>query len=247
MVRTPPEHESEHGGEVGGGGEAPERAGAQAAVRREEARPRCAGLAFRIDEPPSARARRRGRSFAIAYRGLNYADPYGLCPGTNSPGESCAQALANWGASTGRGWAVNAGATLAVVGAAVDAVLGGGGCGQSVSCGTVPFSPAGAGAAPQGVNAASRSVNFLVASSGATIRVPAGATGPTPTQASGFQFLGGSGGNGLNPRVTGVRVMEPNATQGRRAVYMNVQGQTVSPATGRTVAPNDPAAHHPVP
>jgi len=44
--------------------------------------------------------------------------------------------------------------------------------------------------------------------------------------------------------VTGVRVMDANANQGPRAVYMNRTGQTVDPATGRTLPNKDPRAHH---
>ncbi|MHC4705119.1 MAG: RHS repeat-associated core domain-containing protein, partial [Planctomycetota bacterium] len=86
--------------------------------------------------------------------------------------------------------------------------------------------------------------DFVVTPGGQAIRVPSGATGPYPTRAPGFQYTGGSGGHGLESRVTGVRIMEANRYQGSRAVYMNVQGQTVNPATGQTVAPSHPAAHH---
>lgn len=58
-----------------------------------------------------------------------------------------------------------------------------------------------------------------------------------------MQFTGGSGGNGLDPRVTGVRIMDANNNQGARAVYMNQSGQTVNPYTGRTVPNSDPFAH----
>jgi hypothetical protein len=37
--------------------------------------------------------------------------------------------------------------------------------------------------------------------------------------------------------------MEGNLNQGPRAVYMNRAGQTVDPATGRTVPNADPRAH----
>jgi hypothetical protein len=58
-----------------------------------------------------------------------------------------------------------------------------------------------------------------------------------------MQFTGGAGGNGLDPRVTGVRFMDANANQGARAVYMNQSGQTVNPFNGRTVPYSDPTAH----
>jgi hypothetical protein len=87
------------------------------------------------------------------------------------------------------------------------------------------------------------SPSFIVTPKGETIIVPKGAQGPLPTRAPGFQFIGGSGGHGLNARVTGVRIMEANRYQGRRAIYMNMGGQIVDPATGRTVANDDPRGH----
>lgn len=94
------------------------------------------------------------------------------------------------------------------------------------------------------VGAARAAPNFIVTPNGQAIRVPTGATGPTATRAPGVQYTGGAGGNGLDSRVTGVRIMEGNANQGPRAVYMNRSGQTVDPATGRTVSNADPNAHH---
>lgn len=86
--------------------------------------------------------------------------------------------------------------------------------------------------------------DFVVTPKGEAIPVPTGATGPTPTRAPGFQYTGGSGGNGLNNRVDGVRIMDSNRNQGPRAVYMNRQGQTVNPNTGHTVSNSDTNAHH---
>jgi hypothetical protein len=95
-----------------------------------------------------------------------------------------------------------------------------------------------------GSKGTSKAPDFVVTPKGEAIPVPSGATGPTPTRALGFQYTGGSGGHGLDTRTTGVRIMEGNANQGPRAVYMNQQGQTINPATGRTVPNSDPAAHH---
>ena len=67
--------------------------------------------------------------------------------------------------------------------------------------------------------------------------------GPGPTESPGMQFVGGSGGNGLDPRVTGIRVMDANWNQGARIVYMNQTGQTVNPFTGRTIGNANPLAH----
>ena len=86
--------------------------------------------------------------------------------------------------------------------------------------------------------------DFVVTTKGTAVPVPAGASGPASTRASGFQYTGGSGGNGLNDKVTGVRIMDANSNQGARAVYMNQSGQTVNPATGKTVPNSDPSAHH---
>ena len=85
---------------------------------------------------------------------------------------------------------------------------------------------------------------FVVTPTGEAIPIPSGATGPSPTRASGFMFEGGTGGYHLDERVAGVRIMDANVHQGPRAVFMNDLGQTVDPATGRTVARADPAGHH---
>jgi len=66
---------------------------------------------------------------------------------------------------------------------------------------------------------------------------------------SGMVYEGGSGGNGLNSRVSGVRIMDAKTgpkPDGPRVIYMNSQGQTVNPSTGRTVPPTDPSAHIPI-
>lgn len=51
----------------------------------------------------------------------------------------------------------------------------------------------------------------------------------------------------MNERVSGVRIMDPNANQGRRVNFMNRSGQTVDPSTGRTISNNDPRGHLPIP
>jgi hypothetical protein len=93
--------------------------------------------------------------------------------------------------------------------------------------------------------------SFITNSNGETIPVPEGARGPTPVESGkGFQFTGGSGGNGLDSRVAGVRVMDP-VTGGKYPYpngyisYMNAEGQTVNPWTGQTVSNADPWAHWP--
>ncbi len=91
--------------------------------------------------------------------------------------------------------------------------------------------------------------DFVVTSKGDAVPVPDGATGPRPTvnkggNEVGFEYTGGSGGKGMNSRVDGTRVMDANEHQGRRAVYMNEERQTVNKATGRTVSNSDTQAHH---
>jgi hypothetical protein len=64
----------------------------------------------------------------------------------------------------------------------------------------------------------------------------------------GFQFTDGSGGHGLNSRVTGVRIMD-RVTTGKYPYpngyvsYFNQFGQTVNPYTGQTISPSDPFWH----
>ncbi len=102
------------------------------------------------------------------------------------------------------------------------------------------------GKAPASAVTAGDAPGFIVTPEGELIVVPKGATGPTPTRAPGVQYIGGSGGSGLDKRVTGVRIMEGTEKQGPRVVYMNESGQTVNPSTGRTVPKSDPAAHLPL-
>jgi len=95
-----------------------------------------------------------------------------------------------------------------------------------------------------------RGPDFIVNTHGEALVIPDGAVGPAGTESPGFQYTGGTGGGpGLDSRVTGVRIMDPVSNsprpQGRRVNYMNDQGQTVDPQTGRTVAPNDPRGHTP--
>lgn len=93
------------------------------------------------------------------------------------------------------------------------------------------------------------SPNFVVHPNGEVVPVPTGAIGPTPARTgSGFQFTGGRGGHGLDPRVTDIRIMDP-VVGGKYPLpngyvsYANARGQTVNPWTGRTIAPADPWWH----
>jgi hypothetical protein len=87
----------------------------------------------------------------------------------------------------------------------------------------------------------SGSPNYIVTNNGDTIPVPDGAEGPSPANNGlGFKFTDGSGGNGLDPRVSGVRIMDPtDLNPGGYASYFNARGQTVNPFTGQTISPND--------
>ena len=90
-----------------------------------------------------------------------------------------------------------------------------------------------------------QSADFVVTPQGEAIPVPDGATS-SPTRADGIQYQGGSGGKGMDDRVTGVRIMDANGNQGPRVSYNNASGQKVDPATGRTIPKSDPNAHIPL-
>ncbi len=98
-------------------------------------------------------------------------------------------------------------------------------------------------------NTPTTGTNFIVRPNGETIIVPEGASGPYPVRTgNGFQFTGGQGGHGLDPRVTGVRVMDPKTTGTYQypngyVSYMNVEDQAVNPLTGQTVSKADPWWH----
>ena len=92
-----------------------------------------------------------------------------------------------------------------------------------------------------------RNTDFIVTPKGETIPVPNGANGPLPVRSgSGMQYQGGAGGKGLDPRVTGVRIMDASKTQGPRVSYNNANGQRVSPSNGRTISNSHPDAHIPL-
>ncbi len=105
---------------------------------------------------------------------------------------------------------------------------------------------------------ATPSTSFISTPGGDVIPVPQGASGPSPVvngagNTTGMQYQGGSGGNGMDARTTGVRVMDPTPARGASpgypdgyASYNNASGQTVNPQTGRTVPRSDPSAHQPL-
>jgi RHS repeat-associated protein len=90
--------------------------------------------------------------------------------------------------------------------------------------------------------------------SGPSIVVPEGATGPTPAlNGGGVRYTGGTGGPGLDQRVTEVRIMDPTKPAGPSpgyssgyASYANKTGQAVNPATGQTLMKGDPWWHIPL-
>src|SRR5438128_10396834 len=96
--------------------------------------------------------------------------------------------------------------------------------------------------------------DFVVTSGGDVIPIPRGARGPMPAQnGRGFRYVGGSGGHGLDSRVSEMRIMDPVPPRGQSAgytggyvTYSNAVGQSVNPYTGRTVAQADPIRHIPI-
>jgi RHS repeat-associated protein len=100
--------------------------------------------------------------------------------------------------------------------------------------------------AAAGGSAVASAVDFVVTAKGTAIAIPDGAVGPLPTNASGMQFQGGSGGKGMDQRVSGVRIMDANKTDPRRASYNNNRNQKVARKTGHTISKDHPEAHIPV-
>ncbi len=118
--------------------------------------------------------------------------------------------------------------------------------GRSVSVGgdVVAANTARVAPPPTGSSSAS-SPTFIGFADGPPAIVPQGAVGPTLTRGPGVQYTGGSGGLGLHPNTSGVRIMDQTAHHAPRVVYMNQTGQTINPVTGRTVPNSDPWAHLP--
>lgn len=114
------------------------------------------------------------------------------------------------------------------------------------------------GTATEGASLAEGGTGFVVTPKGEVIPVPRGANGPVPNvnpggRVTGTAYTGGSGGPGLDPRVSNVRIMDPTAPRGASpgypggyVNYQNAAGQSVNPLTGRTIAPSDPSWHIPL-
>ena len=96
---------------------------------------------------------------------------------------------------------------------------------------------------------------IVVTPGGGAIPVPIGATGPTPTfNGKGFEFTGGSGGYGMSPQTSNVRIMDPTLPKGPSpgypngyVNYSNGSGQSINQFTGRKVSKGDPSWHQPCP
>src|SRR5438105_11661421 len=72
------------------------------------------------------------------------------------------------------------------------------------------FMRGGGGLGSGGSTTSARSPDFIVSKGGTVYPVPKGASGPIPAESGkGFQFTGGSGGHGLSPKTTDVRIMDP--------------------------------------
>jgi hypothetical protein len=100
--------------------------------------------------------------------------------------------------------------------------------------------------------------NLIVVTPGGTaIPIPTNATGPVPVinpggKTTGFAYTGGSGGYGMSPRTSNVRIMDPTLPKGPSpgypngyTNYQNASGQGVNPKTGQTIGKSDPAWHNP--
>ena len=110
---------------------------------------------------------------------------------------------------------------------------------------------AGAAGAAGGAAVAARTPNFIVSPGGTIYPVPQGATGPLPVATGrGFQYIGGSGGYGLSPAASSVRIMDP-VLGGKYPYpsgygsYLNQAGQTINPVSGQTISPSNPWWHIP--
>ena len=145
-----------------------------------------------------------------------------------------------WGASLMAGRAWKAGNYFDYVGWMAWGVA------EGLSLGTLAIeSRAAMAAARATTNVGTSTPSFIVSEGGTVFPVPKGATGPIPANSGkGIQFVGGSGGNGLSPKASGVRIMDPVTTgkyqyPGGYGSYFNSTGQTVNPLTGQTISPSN--------
>lgn len=99
---------------------------------------------------------------------------------------------------------------------------------------------------------------FVISRGGDVIIVPKGAVGPSAVinpkgKTTGVGYTGGSGGPGIDPRVSNVRIMNPTPPKGASpgypegyVTYENSGGQAVNPFTGKTISDSDPLRHIPL-
>ena len=99
--------------------------------------------------------------------------------------------------------------------------------------------------------------SFLGQENGPAIPVPNGSTS-TPVingagRTTGFGYKGGSGGNGLSPKVDTIRIMDPTLPKppspgypNGYVNYMNRGGQSINPYTGQTIPKSSPWWHIPL-
>lgn len=91
--------------------------------------------------------------------------------------------------------------------------------------------------------------DFIVTPNGRVFPVPYGSTGPTPVpNGKGYEYSGGNGGPGFDPRVDTLRMMDPVTTGKYQypngyGVYQNSSQQGIDPLTGNTVPNNSPIRH----
>ena len=116
------------------------------------------------------------------------------------------------------------------------------------SAAAAPFSAASSLSVVPEISAATRTPAFLGQANGPAIAIPEGATATSVLNrngnVTGFAYTGGSGGNGLNDAVTGVRIMNPTSRYPNGYVtYMGNGRQGVNPITGRTIPNSDPMRH----
>lgn len=116
---------------------------------------------------------------------------------------------------------------------------------------------AGGATVAAGNTATTTAPDFLGQANGPAIPIPEGAVGPTPVQnGNGFQYTGGSGGNGLSPNACNVRIMDPTLPKGPSPGYPNGYAnysngaaptpQSIDPYTGKTIGKSDPWWHIPL-
>ncbi|MFI1658593.1 polymorphic toxin-type HINT domain-containing protein [Streptomyces sp. NPDC020472] len=109
-----------------------------------------------------------------------------------------------------------------------------------------------AGSTPVLVHNSACPIGSVTGPAGEKLPLPKGAAGTPVETGKGMAYDIPAGTEGLDPRVTQVRVMDP-VTKGKYqypngyVVYMNKAGQSVNPLTGQTVSKADPYNHIKIP